>query len=427
MHAILQNDYIPRITDTLLKERLKTFGAVTLEGPKWCGKTTTAKSHAFSEISIADPEGGFRNRTLAELEPQIALEGANPRLIDEWQEVPHLWDAVRYECDRRNKKGLFILTGSSTPKARPMHSGAGRIARLRMSTMTLQEMGISTGDISLSGLFEGKAYATASQTTLPDIAELVVRGGWPSEIKSTTKQAMQTAVSYLDAVIEDDISEVDETYRDPQKVRNLFASLARNESTLATKKTILSDIAEYSSSRVSLSEPTLDSYLGALRRMYVVEDIPAWSPPLRSPIRIRSAAKHHLADPSLAAAALGATPEALIKDPKTLGCFFESLAAHDLLVYAQAMDANLMHYRDNAGLEVDLIVERRDGSWGAFEVKLGAAQIENAAASLNALERKINKQGDSSPLVKGIIVGVGAIGHMREDGVQVIPLDTLGI
>lgn len=427
--------YIARIVDSTIDEYLNTFPAASIEGPKWCGKTTSAAEHAASTISLTDPSGNFRNRELAHIEPSLVLEGTEPRLIDEWQEAPGLWDAVRFACDRNTHPGRFLLTGSSTPRAtqRPMHSGAGRIARIRMDSMTLLEQGKSTGTISLKGLFDGASYASASSLSLDDLALLTVRGGWPASLSSNAKQASLTARSYLDAIVNDDISEVDDVDRDPVKVRRLLTSLGRNEATLASKTTLLKDTAEYVDAAkpgqraATLAETTYNEYVGALERMYFIDDIPAWHPALRSPVRIRMARKHHLADPSLAAAAIGATQETLRTDPKTLGFLFESLATHDLLAYARAMDASVMHYRDDANLEVDLIVETRDGRWGAFEVKLGAAQIEDGAANVLRLNHKMTERGQRPASVKAVIVGIGGIGHRRPDGVQVIPIDALGL
>lgn len=433
MNTLTIDGYLPRIVDTMVDRYLGVFGAVVIEGPKWCGKTSTAKNHVVSETSMANPEGDFRERTIAELEPSLAISGERPRLIDEWQDVPKLWDAVRYECDRTASKGLYLLTGSSTPKKRageggsqkqPRHSGAGRIARIRMGTMTLSEQGLSSGKVSLAGLFEGKGYSAVSHLDLRSVAELVVRGGWPAAIGMETKDAALISREYLDAVIEEDIHEVDGVERDRDKVRKLVSSLARNEATLATSKTIMKDMAEQDE---SITYPTLKEYLDALRRMFFVDDILPWDPALRSPARIRAAAKHHLADPSLAAAALGASPEALMYDPKTLGFLFESLVTHDVLVYAEAVGASVRHYRDETGLEVDLVVTKPDGDWVAMEVKLGMDQVDVAAKSLIAARKKLVTKGERTPKALVVVVGSGGVAHMREDGVQVAPIDTLGI
>ncbi len=427
-------NYVPRIADKTIAENMEAFGAVVIEGPKWCGKTSTAKNHAVSEISMADPLGDFQNRRLAELEPAIALEGARPRLIDEWQDVPKLWDAVRFECDRATEKGQFVLTGSSTPRRkqnphanRPRHSGAGRIVRVPMSTMTQYELGQSNGKVSLRGLFEGERYASVSQLSLERIAELVVAGGWPDAIGSPTAKAVRIAKGYLQAVINEDIHEVDGVERDREKVRRLIVSLARNEATLATGKTILKDTQGRAEDAAAITAPTMSDYLDALRRIYFVQDIPAWAPELRSSAKIRSAAKRHLADPSLAAAALGATAAKLMGDLKTLGFLFESLVAHDLIVYAEAMGAAVYHYHDAADLEADLIIEHPDGMWIPVEVKLGAAQVDDAAKNLVALKEKMMRGGYQAPVAMLAVIGVGGVATCREDGVQVAPLDTLGV
>ena len=427
-------NYIPRIADNVIVENMKTFGAVVIEGPKWCGKTTTAKSHTVSEISMADPAGDFQSRRLAEMEPAVALEGLRPRLIDEWQDVPKLWDAVRFECDKTKERGQFILTGSSTPRKRktqnqerPRHSGAGRMVRVRMSTMTQSELGQSSGKVSLTGLFEGERYAATSNLSLERIAHLVVTGGWPDAIGMTADRAARIAQGYLQAVVEEDIHEVDGVERDKGKVRRLIASLARNESTLASGRAILRDTHGSDQSEAGITEPTMSEYLDALRRIYFVQDIPAWAPELRSSVRIRAASKRHLADPSLAAAALGATAHKLMADLKTLGFLFESLVAHDLIVYAEALGATVCHYHDDSDLEADLVIEHPDGSWIPVEVKLGASQADEAARNLVALKEKMMRGGYRSPAAMLAVVGVGGVATLREDGVQVAPIDTLGV
>lgn len=419
--------YIPRLADALLERYLNTFGAVVIEGPKWCGKTTTGMQKATSQLRIADPAGSYQNRRLATLDPAAALDGARPRLIDEWQEVPALWDAVRFECDQAmGVPGQFILTGSATPRDqnKPLHSGAGRMGRMRMDTLTLQELGISDAKSSLRGLFAGEDPRGVGRMTTRDIAEIVCRGGWPASVHLETAQAILMAQSYIDAVAEEDMKQVSGVAHDPKKVRRLIASLARNESTLASHKTIVAD------ANVAAEDgphtDAVSAYLKALTRMFFIDDIPAWSPALRSPVRIRSQAKRHLVDPSLAAAAMGATPSALIGELKTLGYLFESLATHDLLVYARMMGATVWHYRDDSDLEVDLIVQTSDGEWGAFEVKLGSNQIEEGANGVRRLDEKMSKRGERPAAVKAVIVGTGGVAERRDDGVCVIPLDSLG-
>ena len=432
MAPMAKTAYIPRISDALIAEALETFGAVVVEGPKWCGKTTSAQRHASSELKVLDPAGQFQNRRFARADPASALVGKRPRLIDEWQEVPMLWDAVRYACDEAGgQPGQFILTGSSVPRPKddrrgdvdaPTHSGAGRIGRVRMSTLTMAETGASSGEVSLSGLMLGKRYSSApSPASLRTYAELICRGGWPSAVSMTTRQAMLMASSYIEAVASSDMSRIDGVKRDSLKVQRVIASLARCESTLATNKVLLADLGSD-----ALADSTLRDYLDALKRIYFTEDIPAWNPALRSPVRIRATAKHHLCDPSLAAAGLGATPESLLSDLKTLGFLFESLAVHDLMAYARGLGAKVCHYHDDVNLECDAIVAMPDGDWGAFEIKLGSDQEDSAAASLCALERKMVARGERPCAVKAVVVGVGAFAYTRPDGVQVIPLDRLG-
>ena len=429
--------YIERLTDPLLASRLEAFGAVLVVGPKWCGKTTSSARLAASQFRLMDPTGRFQNRRLAEMDPAQALVGPRPRLIDEWQEVPPLWDAVRFACDEAGgAPGQFLLTGSTVPRpskktrsqdtwagVEPMHSGAGRIGRVRMSTLTQLEIGASSGKISLASLMRGGTIEVPliSSLDIPAIAEAICHGGWPASAGLPTASSMLTAQSYLDAVANVDVSSVDGTRRDPAKVSQLIFSLARNESTLASNKALRLDLGSQ-----AMADSTLRDYLNALRTIYFVDDIPAWSPALRSPVKIRSTAKHHLADPSLAAAALGATPASLSKDLKTMGLLFESLVLHDLSVYAQTIGARVLHYHDDSDLEVDAIVEMPDGNWGAFEIKLGSTQEDEAAHSVNALARKMTERGEKDPVARCVIVGVGSIGHQRDDGVSVIPFDHFG-
>lgn len=416
--------YLPRIADDELERRLAAFGAVSICGPKWCGKTTTGRQHCSSEISMADPTDDFAARRRADLDPASVIEGARPRLIDEWQEVPKLWDAVRYACDRSGEPGGFILAGSSTPRDddRPMHSGVGRVVPLRMDTMTLSEAGVSSAGLSLRSLMAGSLRTGHSGgiAGLRGVADLVCRGGWPQAVGLSTEEAMLIAEGYVETLAESDVSRVDGVRRDPSQVRGLLASLARNESTLASLKTISADMGR------SPSRNTVSQYVAALRRLYVVDDIPAWAPALRSPVRLRETPKHHLADVSLAVAAMGASPDGLAEDPKTLGLLFESLALHDLKVYAAGLGASVCHYRDDSGLEVDAIVAGKDGSWLPIEIKLGAAQVHEAERSLMRLERKMTERGERPPVAKCVIVGFGAPAHVTDLGAQVVPLDVLG-
>lgn len=418
------NGYMDRCIDRSIERDLGIFGAVLIQGPKWCGKTTTAQRFAESTLSLSDPAGDFAALQLARIDPAQAIVGATPRLIDEWQEEPKLWDAIRFECDRRTgEPGQFLLTGSATPNDadQPMHSGIGRISRLRMETMTLAELGVSTRAVSLESLFNGCAIKAAlgSINGIAGIADLLCRGGWPQAVGKTTADAMRISAAYIDGVCESDVSKVDGVKRDPEKVRALLSSLARNESTLAGEKSLEKDLGG------DVSRSTLRRYTDALRRIHIIDDIPVWHPALRSPVKLRQSAKRHLADPSLAVALLGANPESLASDPKTLGLLFESLVLHDLKVYAAANDSSVSHYHDADDLEVDAVLHRRDGTWIAVEVKLGSPQIPEASANLLRLERKLVERGERPPAAKLIVIGFGLPVHTTPEGIIVAPVDTL--
>lgn len=416
--------YMSRCIDRSIERDLGIFGAVLIQGPKWCGKTTTAQRFAESSLSLSDPAGDFAALQLARIDPAQAIVGATPRLIDEWQEEPKLWDAIRFECDRRTgEPGQFLLTGSATPNDadQPMHSGIGRISRLRMETMTLAELGVSSGAVSLESLLNGRPVKAAlgSINGIADIADLLCRGGWPQAVGKTTADAMRISAAYIDGVCESDVSRVDGVKRDPEKVRALLSSLARNESTLAGEKSLEKDLGG------DVSRSTLRRYTDALRRIHIIDDIPAWHPALRSPVKLRQSAKRHLADPSLAVALLGANPESLASDPKTLGLLFESLVLHDLKVYAAANDSSVSHYHDADDLEVDAVIHRRDGTWIAVEIKLGSPQIPEASANLLRLERKLVERGERPPAAKLIVIGFGMPAHTTPEGIIVAPVDTL--
>lgn len=415
--------YVPRIVEKELDESLGIFGAVLIEGPKWCGKTTTAETRAASKLLLTDPARNFENRLRAETDPELAISGETPRLIDEWQEVPKLWDAARFECDNRGgEPGQFIFTGSATPRDndRPMHSGAGRFAKVRMDTMTLFELGESSGAVSLSGVIAGETFEGAfGSMDSRVIAERVVRGGWPAAIGRDVRAASAMARRYVDIVAEEDLSRIDGARRDPEKVKAVIASLARNESTLATVTTLVADLGG------EVSRQTASSYISLLARLSFVRDIPAWSPALRSPVPLRESRKRHLADPSLAAAALGATAETLLSDFKTLGLLFESLALHDLWVYARANDMGLYYYHDARGLEVDAVIASPGGTWVPVEVKLSSAQLEEASDNLLAVEKRMVSAGNKPPAAKVALIGFGSHAHVTDRGIQVVPLDVL--
>lgn len=413
--------YRSRIVDAELVDRLAAVGAVVIEGPKACGKTATARQVAASEVLMdVDPEA----RMAAQVDPALVLVGQVPRLIDEWQLEPQVWDHVRRAIDDRGAPGQFILTGSAVPPDDvTRHSGAGRLTRLRMRPMTLSETGRGDGSVSLAALFDGHA-PTAGDTgvTLPDIAEEIALGGWPGFRGLTTKQGLSAVRDYLNEIARVDIERVDGRRRDPERVARLVRSLARNVATHAAATTLAADTGGPDG---PLKDDTVREYLAALERLMIVEDQPAWSPRMRSRTALRSAAKRHFVDPSLAVAALDATPERLMGDLHTLGFLFESLVVRDLRVYAQANDARVFQFRDAGGLEVDAIVESRSGGWMAFEVKLGSGQIDAAAKNLTRFATKVDSTSVGAPALLAVITATG-YAYQRPDGVAVIPIGTLG-
>lgn len=418
--------YLPRVIDDKLEFYLSTFGAVCLEGPKWCGKTWTASHHSASSISLGDPAGGFMNKRLAESEASLVLAGKQPRLIDEWQEVPPLWDAVRHAVDGSGAKGQYILTGSSTPQRKGiLHSGTGRIARLRMRPMSLYESGDSSGEVSLQAVCEGKINAAITgEVSLKQVVEWIVRGGWPGSIGLSLKQAAEVPREYLRNVLENDIYRMDGVVRDVGKMRRLLQSLARHESTTASNSKLVQDIKEEMGD--TLDRETVSEYLGLFERLFLVENQPAYASNLRSRVRVKQSPKRHLADPSLACALLQATPEMLLGDLNTLGFLFEALCERDLSIYAEAFGARLFHYQDYNNREVDAVIEMPDGRWCAFEIKLGAQQIDKAAASLVALRDSLAAQQCAKPpSVLGVICGLSHAAYQRPDGVFVIPISAL--
>ena len=422
--------YLPRLIDAKLAQYIRAFGAVSLRGPKWCGKTTTCLQQAGSAYYLTE-----RNtQELARINPENLFSGNPPILLDEWQRVPELWDAVRSDVDRVQEKGRFLLTGSTTPK-HVHHSGTGRIARLKMKSMTLSESGESSAQISLSSLFsESDISGAQEEPSLESLINLICRGGWPASIGSPLEATLLVPREYVAAVCDPDAADMegeDAIRFNAQKMRALLHAFGRTTAQLVNKSTLLKDFSrggEHADGKAETirSRNTLDAYIDYLERSYVIEEQPAWNPALRSPLRLRISPKWHLIDPSLAVAAMGATPEMLKKDVKTLGFLFESLCYRDLSVYAACMDAQVYHYRDNSDLEVDASVERTDQSWGAFEVKLGAAQVDDAAATLNRLERKMALAGQTAPSCKCVIVGQGRFAYRRPDGVAVVPITMLG-
>ncbi|MDD2395644.1 MAG: DUF4143 domain-containing protein [Sphaerochaeta sp.] len=416
------SQYRPRVIDELVEQYLQAFGAICIEGPKWCGKTWTAHMHAKSAFLVSDPAGNFQNRQLAQLDPSIVLDGQFPRLIDEWQEVPSLWDAVRFKVDDQAVKGQFILTGSATPKRRGvMHSGTGRIARLRMMSMSLYESGDSTGFISLKDICNS-VYETklTGEVQLRTIAALILRGGWPGSIGLSTKNAVLIPRMYLKNVVDDDVDKIDDTKRDKAKMRLLLRSLARNESTTVGKKKLKDDMMGVE--KDSIDEDTITDYLDVFTSLFILENQKPYGASLRSSLSVRQAEKRHFTDPSFACSLLGITQEdKLIGDLQTFGFMFEALCVRDLRIYAQAFGGELYHYQDYENNEIDAVIEMPDGSWSAFEIKLGANQIDAAAQSLLKIQAKFLKPAYSLC----VICGLSNAAYRRPDGVYVVPLTAL--
>jgi uncharacterized protein len=418
-----EKPYLLRLCDKELQLALQSSGAVLIEGAKWCGKTRTASNAAKSILYMQDPDNTASYQAMADTKPSLLLKGEIPRLIDEWQMAPVLWDAVRFEVDKSGNAGQFILTGSAVPTDNvTAHTGTGRFSRLLMRPMSLFESNESNGTVSLGELFDGNQTIEAmSDLTIEKIAFVLCRGGWPASVGKNETSALRMSRDYIEAVINHDVSRVDDVEKNPERVRLLLRSLARNVSTLASIQTIKNDIE---ATDISISDKSISLYLNALRRIFVVEDLPAWLPSMRSKTAIRTSSKRHFVDPSIATAVLRTNPDGLLNDFKTFGFLFESLCTRDIRIYAQAIDGDVFHYRDKSGLESDLIVRLKDGRWAAIEVKLGNKQIEEAAQNLLALKAKIDedKMGQASFLM---IVTGGQYAYCRNDGVLVVPFGCL--
>ncbi|MEN9540428.1 MAG: hypothetical protein RLZZ459_519 [Cyanobacteriota bacterium] len=413
--------YTPRIVDAELRQLLASAGAVVIEGPKACGKTMTATQQAASRVLLdIDPAA----RLALEVEPGLVLEGARPRLLDEWQVAPELWNQVRRAVDAADHPGQFLLTGSAVPaEDASRHTGAGRFAFLRMRPMCLVETGASSGAVSLRDLFDGAAPSVVDPgLSLRDLSGLIGRGGWPAQQERSLQAACRAARDYLEQVRQVDISRVGERRLDPVRVGDLLRALGRHCATEAKLSTLAADTG---GSDGSLDERTVSGYLQALERLMVIEDQPAWAPHLRSRARLRKAPKRHFVDPSLALAAMGAAPERLLQDLEWFGQVFESLVIRDLRVYSQGLEAEVFHYRDDYGLEVDAIVQLRDGRWGAIEIKLGEGQVEQAATNLKRFSEQIDSQRSGAPAFLAVICSKG-YGYRRSDGVVVVPIGALG-
>lgn len=434
------NGYKNRVADRLLAEKLEAFGAVLIEGPKYCGKTTLASQQAGSILSMADTDTLGQNLALARTNISRLLAGAPPRLIDEWQIAPQFWDAVRNEVDKRNEDGQFMLTGSAVPpkpkkdengniieEENIHHTGTGRISRLRLRTMSLWESEDSTGDVSLEELFiNPDTVDGVSDIDLDRLAYLTCRGGWPKAVlKKSEKAALAQAFDYYDSVVSNDIKRVDDIDRDEELTKRIMRSYARNQGTQATVGTILADIKSNGDER--MSDSTVYSYIKALKEIFVIEDSIAWNPNLRSKTAIRTSDTRYFIDPSIATAALGMGPKDLINDMATFGFIFETLAIRDLRVYADALDGKVYHYRDKNNLECDAVIHLRNGSYGLVEVKIGGTEpIREGAESLKTLSSKIDSTRMKAPSFMMVLTGIGKFAYKRpEDGVLVVPIGCL--
>ena len=414
--------YRSRLADAELKRGLEAFGAVLIVGPKWCGKTTTAEQIAKSAIYLQDTDKAEEYRQIIAIKPSLLLEGDKPRLIDEWQMAPELWDAIRYSVDRLSEEGLYILTGSTTAdRSKIAHSGTGRIGRMKMSTMSLFESGDSNGNVSLFDLFSEKEISGQSGLTIENVAALVVRGGWPKTIGKSRKVVCKQIKSYCENMVKFDILASNGVNRNCHKMRQVLRSISRNISTSVSDNTILADIA---SNNISIHINTLRDYENALRSIFVIDDLPAWTPKLRSKATIRTSDTRHFTDPAIAAYFLGASVNDLLTDPHTFGLLFESLVIRDLRAYTRFIGGEVFHYRDSDGLEADAIVHLHDGRWGAVEAKLGSGMIDEAAENLKKIKNKVESETMGAPSFLAVITGT-EYAYTREDGVHVIPIGCL--
>lgn len=423
----MEMEYKHRIADGILEKKLRSKGAVLIEGPKWCGKTTTAEQQARSILYMDNPASFESNLQMAEIDPGILLEGDTPRLVDEWQLAPKLWDTVRFEVDHRHQVGQFILTGSAVPSDEDsmQHSGTGRFSWLTMRPMSLYESGESNGKVSLSHLFESCENIVATNSLrIDDIAFLICRGGWPFACSLQGDAALAQAFDYVDAVIKKDVSRVDGTNRNITTTRLLMRSYARNQGSQATIGTIVADMMTNDENEIGIK--TAGSYLDALRKIFVIEDSEAWNPNLRSKTAIRTANTRYFIDPSIGTAVLGLGPKDLINDLNTMGLFFETLCVRDLRIFADALDGQVFHYRDKSGLECDAVIHLRNGRYGLVEIKLGGDRLINEGASnLLALVDKINTDKMKEPSFLMVLTGTGDFAYRRKDGVYVVPIGCL--
>ena len=420
-------EYKARIVDNMLKEKLDSKGAVVIEGPKWCGKTTTAMQVAGSILRMDEPRNREANIQMAEIDPGRLLKGDAPRLIDEWQIAPKLWDATRYEVDTRGKEGQFILTGSAVPveSEEITHSGTGRFTWLLMRPMSLYESGDSTGEVSLQNLFEcPDRIAGTNDFDIDRLAFLICRGGWPYAVGMKEKPSLLQAEDYYEAVIKSDINRADGVSKNPERVKRLMRSFARNQGTQISNTMLRDDII--SNDTESLNEDTIASYINALKNIFVVEDMAAWNPNLRSKTSIRTSETRYYVDPSIAVAALGIGPKDLTNDLNTMGLLFETLCIRDLRVYAESIGGTVLHYRDKSGLECDTVIHLKNGRYGLAEIKLGGQKlIEEGVKNLQSLSNKIDTSKMPAPSFLMIIIGIGKFAYRREDGIFIVPIGCL--
>lgn len=419
--------YMPRVVDSILIDKLDSKGAVIIEGPKWCGKTTTAMQLAKSMIRMDEPSKRDANIQMADIAPERLLAGKTPRLIDEWQIAPKLWDAARYEVDTRGDVGQFILTGSAVPveSKEIMHSGTGRFTWLTMRPMSLYESKESTGEVSLENLFTNpKQIKGVNEMTIDTLAFVICRGGWPMAINMKEKAALSQAFDYYDAVVKSDINRADSVTKNPERVKRLMRSFARHQGAQIANTMLQADII--ANDTESLSVDTVASYIGALKKIFVIEDMTAWNPNLRSKTAIRTSDTRYYVDASIAAAAMGIGPNDLINDLNTMGLLFETMCVRDLRVYAESLGGNVLHYRDKSGLECDTVIHLRNGRYGLAEIKLGGQRlIEEGAANLKALAQKIDTTKMPAPSFMMIVVGTGDFAYKREDGIFIVPIGCL--
>jgi len=423
------SEYRPRIADQLLAESLEALGAVLVQGTKWCGKTTTSVHHANSVLYMDDPTQKAQNLALAQTNIKQLLAGATPRVIDEWELAPELWDAARFEVDHRDEHvGQFIFTGSAVPKEKDkekmFHSGAGRFDWITMRPMSLWESGDSTGDVSITDLFDGAMPEGTSSVDLDRLAFLTCRGGWPGALTLSENAALHVSRAYIKAVVNSDINRVDDVKRDPDLMLRIIRSLARNQGEQIPYTTIRADVIN--NEKVQLSDDTVESYVKVLKKIFLEEDMRAWNPNLRSKTAIRTTDTRYFVDSSIATAALGLGPKDLINDLIDFGFYFETLAVRDLRVYADALDGEVFHYRDKNGLECDAVLHRRNGSYGLIEIKIGGADnIEKGAKTLKDLASKIDTTKMQAPSFMMVVTGIGQYAYRRPDGVCVVPIGCL--